>query len=153
MVNNLLFMKQLILMFFFLTSLAVTSWSQEAKKIQAIENKTVKIQPNKTSYSNHDADQVSKDKEPKIILTLSSKDNSSENVTEEKLTPEQIQKIDEEIKAKNSLIEAIDKKIDIVKNNPIEDKKAQETGWYAQMEESKKSALNDIEKLNALKNK
>lgn len=140
-------------MFFFLTSLAVTSWSQEAKKIQAIENKTVKIQPNKTSYSNHDADQVSKDKEPKIILTLSSKDNSSENVTEEKLTPEQIQKIDEEIKAKNSLIEAIDKKIDIVKNNPIEDKKAQETGWYAQMEESKKSALNDIEKLNALKNK
>lgn len=152
MVTNFKFMKNFILLIF-ISLLTNSLFAQEAKKIQAIENKTVKIQPSKTRYSNHDADQISNDKEPKIILTLSSKDNTSENVTEEKLTTEQIAKIDERIQVKENFIQAIDKKVLDVKSNPEEDKKAQEIGWYNQMETAKQEALHDIEKLNALKNK
>lgn len=152
MVTNFKNMKNFILLIF-ISLLSNSLFAQEAKKIQTVENKTVKIQPSKTRYSNHDADQVNKDQESKIILTLSSKDNSSEKVNEEKLTPEQLEKIDERILVKENLIASIDKKVLDVKSNPEEDKKAQENGWYTQMETTKQEAIRDIEKLNALKNK
>lgn len=156
MVNNLLFMKRLILSFFFLVTIVSLSWCQEAKKIQVDDTKIVKLQSNKTTYSNHDFDQKSTEKDQPIILRLSSNERATSNVkTENEIdsTTDQSDKIDELIKAKESLISAIDKKVDDVKSSDEEFKKAQELGWFDQMEASKKSALADIEKLKSLKNK
>lgn len=62
----------------------------------------------------------------------------SSNTDEETIDP---------VVAIDNNIKAIDSKVEWVKNNPAEDKKAKETGWYQQMEENKKALQKKKEEL------
>lgn len=149
-----LIMKNTLLLLIFL-SITFVGFAQESKKLPIVEGKTVKTQQIEKKHSNHDENQKLENKsdEPVIILKLSSSGNSQVTDTQQELTPDQIQKIDERILAKQSLINSIDKKVLDVKNNPEANKKAEENGWFLQMENNRKAAAEEIEKLNALKNK
>lgn len=71
---------------------------------------------------------------------------SKQMIKNSKSTPE-IKTIDEQIEILDGLIEAIDSKVLEIKNNPEQDLKAKESGWYDQMAKNKKNA---IEKQNNL---
>lgn len=147
-----------------LTLFSVHVFGQEKAKINVVEGKTVKSAHNKTTYSNHDS-KVGTDKksseEPVIILRLSSSDNvvadekktevipasNNENSDKPIVKEKPVKSIDQQIQDLDTYINAIDIKVEWVKNNPEEDKMAKETGWYEKMNENRKNSLNQKEKL------
>lgn len=56
-------------------------------------------------------------------------------------TEPEVKSVEEQITILDGLINAIDTKVNSVKNNPEEDKKAKANGWYDQMAKNRKDAV------------
>lgn len=158
-------MKRSIFTLIFLFS-AVLLFAQEpksAKQIQHLEKGnlkttgTIKPESNPTQPENITTNENS---DSNIYLRLEYKSEESKNTTTEvqntEVLPETVvekdvtpvKTIDEQIKHQEELIKAIDEKVKFAKNNPVEDKRAKESGWYLQMEKNKVTANKKLDELN-----
>jgi hypothetical protein len=92
---------------------------------------------------------VVEETEPVIILRLEYKSEESvqpKNETQVETKVEQVETtpartIEDEIAEVDKTIEAIDIKVNVIKNDKVENKKAIESGWYEQMAEYRKTAV------------
>jgi CRISPR/Cas system CMR subunit Cmr4 (Cas7 group RAMP superfamily) len=136
-----------------------TNKNQESK-IKYLDKSILKSDTKKTETSKPI---VAEETEPVIIqrLEYKSEENTStqkEIISEDPIPAESKEKeiepaktIDEQIAIQDSYINALNTKIESVKNNPEQDKKAKENGWYEQMEKNKAESLRKKEELIKLK--
>jgi hypothetical protein len=133
------------------------SFSQTTGNQVKVENKELKA-VGRTLPADEKNNQAETKSEPVIILHLEY--NAVENNTKIdeklvdkvetiKLVPDRT--IDQEIADADAMINAIDTKIEWVKNNPEENKKAIASGWFDQMEGYRQNAQSKKDELIKLK--
>lgn len=151
-------MSKLLITFFFVGATILVSAQNSNEKIK-VENVTLKTANPKNESPKEKVINNQEENEPVIIQRLeytapgysknSSEESKTVNTMDAKVEPVVVRTIEDEIADVENYINAIDVKVNAIKNNPSEDKKAKESGWYDQMDGYKKNAL---EKKTALLN-
>ncbi len=123
---------------------AQTKVESETKsiKVEKVELKTVEKSKTNSSATEHKSATPT---EPVIIQRLEYK--AEDNSVQSNDIENQNKEIEMKISNLDSYINAIDQKVNFVKNIPEKDQKAKESGWYDQMDKNRNEAVAEREEL------